>query len=341
MLGGSVDIYAFATKFTKKKPSPMDTLSGFAFITNCNTSSCTRFSLLPPHQRPPLSRRNPTVYVLKTSSSSVSESVEENVLEMFFKDREVNGDFVSKVSDMLWQREVLKVVDTDASEPAGTAEQSQQVIESDDDSGFLKLSRTQEWLLGDNSAPRNKKAIAKVLQDDGERRKKLNLLKYEALKRELTLLSVGIGTACSGYCLIVLSFQAAVSYAIGVLFSCLYLQLLYQHADGLSEEMVPQIFKQKKSKKIGIRSEDLQDFFERTIKGSGIALSSPRLVIPAAVYGLWIVSHKFLANDFFDFQLVPAMLGMFAYKAAALVQVYRDNEDLQFVFPENEEQSNK
>lgn len=271
----------------------------------------------------------------------MSESVEENVLEMFFKDREVNGDFVSKVSDMLWQREVLKVVDTDASEPAGTAEQSQQVIESDDDSGFLKLSRTQEWLLGDNSAPRNKKAIAKVLQDDGERRKKLNLLKYEALKRELTLLSLGIGTACSGYCLIVLSFQAAVSYAIGVLFSCLYLQLLYQHADGLSEEMVPQIFKQKKSKKIGIRSEDLQDFFERTIKGSGIALSSPRLVIPAAVYGLWIVSHKFLANDFFDFQLVPAMLGMFAYKAAALVQVYRDNEDLQFVFPENEEQSNK
>ncbi|KAB2028187.1 hypothetical protein ES319_D05G082000v1 [Gossypium barbadense] len=300
----------------------MDTLSGFAFITNCNTSSCTRFSLLPPHQRPPLSRRNPTVYVLKTSSSSVSESVEENVLEMFFKDREVNGDFVSKVSDMLWQREVLKVVDTDASEPAGTAEQSQQVIESDDDSGFLKLSRTQEWLLSDNSAPRNKKAIAK-------------------LKRELTLLSLGIGTACSGYCLIVLSFQAAVSYAIGVLFSCLYLQLLYQHADGLSEEMVPQIFKQKKSKKIGIRSEDLQDFFEKTIKGSGIALSSPRLVIPAAVYGLWIVSHKFLANDFFDFQLVPAMLGMFAYKAAALVQVYRDNEDLQFVFPENEERSNK
>lgn len=39
-------------------------------------------------------------------------------------------------------------------------------------------------------------------------------------------------------------------------------------------------------------------------------------------------------------QLVPAMFGMFAYKAAALVQVYRDNEDLQFVFPDNEEGSN-
>lgn len=38
-------------------------------------------------------------------------------------------------------------------------------------------------------------------------------------------------------------------------------------------------------------------------------------------------------------QLVPAMLGMFVYKAAALYQVYRDNEDLQFIFPENEEGS--
>ncbi|EOY33376.1 NF-kappa-B inhibitor-like protein 2 isoform 2 [Theobroma cacao] len=298
----------------------MDTLSALAFITNCSSSPFTRFSPLPRLQTPPLSRRAPTVFVLKTSSHSGSESVEEDVLQMFFKDREVNGDFISKASDMLWQREVLKVVDPDAGQSADIGQQAEQVMGSDDDGGFLKLSRTQEWLLGDNSAPMNKKAIAK-------------------LKRELMLLSVGIGTACSGYCLIVLSVQAAVSYAVGVLFSCLYLQLLYQHVDNLSKEMVPPIFLLKKLKKIGIRSEDLQEFFERSIKGSGIALSSPRLVIPAAVYGLWILSHKFLANDFFDFQLTPAMIGMFAYKAAALVQVYRDNEDLQFVFPENEEQS--
>ncbi|XVE59610.1 hypothetical protein DITRI_Ditri05aG0059700 [Diplodiscus trichospermus] len=316
----------------------MNTLSGLAFMTNCSSSSFTRFSPLHRPQRPPHSGRTPTVVVLKTSSPSVSGSVEEDILEMFFKDRRVNGDFISKASDMLWQREVLKVVDTDVSEPADTTQQAEQVMESDDDSGFLRPSRTKEWLLGDNSAPRNKKAISKVLQDDSERRKKLNLLKYEAIKRELMLLSVGIGTACSGYCLVVLSFQAAISYAVGVLFSCLYLQLLYQHVDNLSKEMVPQIFMQKKSKKIGIRSEDLQDFLERSIKGSGIALSSPRLVIPAAIYGFWILFHKFLGNDFFDFQLVPAMVGMFAYKAAALVQVYRDNEDLQFVFPENEEQ---
>ncbi|RVW86691.1 hypothetical protein CK203_039831 [Vitis vinifera] len=192
---------------------------------------------------------------------------------------------------------------------------------------------------------------------------------HPVLKREILLLSVGIGTACSGYCLIVLSAQAAISYAAGVLFSrysqtdghfvnpiniCLFLpfanrgcrdcvQLLVPPAfvstcGHLSKEAVPQIFMKKKSKKIGIRSQDLEDLLEKTIKGSGIALSSPRLVIPAALYGLWILSQHF-AGDFFDFQLVPAMFGMFAYKAAALVQVYRDNEDLQFVFPDNEEGS--
>jgi len=33
------------------------------------------------------------------------------------------------------------------------------------------------------------------------------------------------------------------------------------------------------------------------------------------------------------------MMGMFAYKAAALIQAYRDNEDLRFIFPDDEESS--
>ncbi|PNX95187.1 hypothetical protein L195_g018371 [Trifolium pratense] len=196
------------------------------------------------------------------------------------------------------------------------SQQIEQSIETNSEGGFLKLSSTQEWLLGENSAPINRKMTAK-------------------LKRELLFLSVGIGLACSGYCLLVFSVQAALSYGIGVLFSCLYLQLLYQHADNISSETVPQIFTKKKSKTIGIRSEDLNDFLEKTIRGSGISLSSPRLVIPAAIYGLWVLSHQYFSNDWFDFQLVPAMFGMFVYKAAALVQVYRDNKDLGFEFPED------
>ncbi|KAJ4724928.1 NF-kappa-B inhibitor-like protein [Melia azedarach] len=346
--------------------NPMETLSRVGFLTNYSHSHFSRFSPLPRTQKP-LSKKTAPAFssVLRTSIRPVGKLAEEDVFQIFFKDRELNGDFISKASDMFWQRGVGKFVDADGAKlAADTSEQIDQVIESDNDDGFLKLSTTHEWLLGDDSAPINKKPTAKALQDDSERRKKLNFLKYEALKRELMLLSVGIGTACTGYCLIALSVKATLSYAVGVLFrnnnitrrtlvlvadvssgifniphfqcSCLYLQLLYQHADSLSKEMVPQIFMQKKSKKIGIRSEDLLYFLERSIKGSGVALSSPRLVIPAAIFGLWVLSHKYFANDLFDFQLVPALVGMFVYKAAALVQVYRDNEDLQFVFPDNE-----
>ncbi|XP_021647027.2 uncharacterized protein LOC110640142 isoform X2 [Hevea brasiliensis] len=293
------------------------------------TCFCTRTSF--PRSAPlPFFKRNPpTVSLFRATSQPVREIAEEDVLTIFLKEREINGDFVSKASDMFWLKGVEKFVDFDTGKLADNPREAEQVMESDDDRGFLKLSKTQEWILGDDSAPMNKKAIAKAIQNDSERRKKLNLLRYEALKRELMLLSVAIGTACSGYCLIALSVQC----------SCLYLQLLYQHADNLSKDMIPPIFRQKKPKKIGIRSEDLRDSLERSITGSSIALSSPRLLIPAAIYGLWFLSHQFFGNDVFDFQLVPAMFGMFVYKAAALVQLYRDNEDLQFVFPEEVEGS--
>ncbi|XP_021724401.1 uncharacterized protein LOC110691765, partial [Chenopodium quinoa] len=132
------------------------------------------------------------------------------------------------------------------------------------------------------------------LQDSRERRRRLNFLNYEALKRELQFMTLGIGAACTGYCLFIFSIQAAVSYASGVGFSFLYLQLLYQHADNISQDSVPQIFRQKKTKKIGIRSEDLKDSLEKSVKGSGIALSSPRLVIRGvrSVFGLDLVQIR-------------------------------------------------
>ncbi|KAL0389970.1 UNVERIFIED_CONTAM: Nicalin [Sesamum calycinum] len=347
--------------------------------------------------------RVPAVFsTLKASPPPLNEFAGDDVLREFLKERELSGDFIAKLSDELWLRGVVnsknlgEIEGIADNQKFNSASQLLEDVGQESEGGFLKLKRTSEWLLGDdNSAPMNRKMTSKEVRDDGERRKRLNFLRYEALKRELLLLTVSIGSACSGYCLIALSVQvscskcicshgtpdpfftsirksfgsegnkiqddiasvfsvvfvmlhghhrdqtsdpAAVSYATGVIFSCLYFQLLCKHADNISREAVPEVFTKKKSKKIGIRSEDLQDFVERTLRGSGIALSSPRLVIPAAIYGLWELSQHF-ANDIFDFQLVPAMVGLFAYKAAALVQVYRDNEDLQFIFPENTDRS--
>ncbi|KAF7152500.1 hypothetical protein RHSIM_Rhsim01G0203700 [Rhododendron simsii] len=291
------------------------TCSSFQFSPNHCLLFPTKISPVRRRAQLPYPRIPTAVASALRSPPPVSELAEEDILQTFLKERELDGDIISKVSDILWLRNAIRLDDAEAD----VTQQPQEVLEDENEGGFLKLTRTLEWIAGDNSAPVNKKMTA-------------------MLKREMMLLTAGIGTVCSGYCLVVFSVQAALSYAAGVLFSCLYVQLLYKHADNLSKERVPQIFRQKKSKKIGIRSQDLEDTFERLVQGSVIALSSPRLVIPAAIYGCWGLSQHF-ANDLFDFQLVPAMVGMFAYKAAALVQVYRDNEDLRLIFPDNGEES--
>ncbi|CAH9094004.1 unnamed protein product [Cuscuta epithymum] len=291
-----------------------------------------------PSRRSFSSRIPGAVSVLK-SYIPVSGVDEDYVLRDFLKERKLNGDFIARISDKIWLRDVANVEYT---EPETGPTNNVQLLEEDlgegNEGGFLKFKSTRAWLLGEASPPVNKKRTFKELQDDSVRRKMLNFLRYEALKRDLLFLTVSIGTACGGYCLLAFSPEAALSYTTGVFFSCMYLQLLCWHVDMLTREMVPEIFMKKKEKKIGIRSQDFKDLFERTVKGSGIALSSTRLVIPAAIYGLWELSlHS--NHVLFDFQLVPAVLGLFVYKAAALVQVYRDNDDLQFVFPENEEVS--
>lgn len=53
-----------------------------------------------------------------------------------------------------------------------------------------------------------------------------------------------------------------------------------------------------------MRSQDLQELLERSNKCcTSISLSSPRLMIPSAVFGLKVLTHKFFTSDFFDFQV--------------------------------------
>ncbi|GJS61299.1 ribonucleoside-diphosphate reductase subunit alpha like protein [Tanacetum coccineum] len=90
--------------------------------------------------------------------------------------------------------------------------------------------------------------------------------------------------------------KAKVSKSLASDSCCVYLQLLYRYSDNLTMEAVLQIFRQRKIKRI--RSDDLEDTFERVVRGCGMAISSPRLVILAAIYGLWGLSQHF-ATDFF------------------------------------------
>ncbi|KAL6901998.1 hypothetical protein ACP4OV_004874 [Aristida adscensionis] len=287
-----------------------------------------------PRRRPP--RASPLRY--SSLQAPAGDSIGEEVLRMFLAERQQHGDFVTKISDMVWGRYGANVEvfeEATGQENAADAVQPEDGEEDVMGEGVLRLAATRDWVSGESSLPTIKRRSAKDRQNESDKRKELNLLKYEALKDELLLLTTGIGAACSLYCLLVFSLEAAVSYAFGVAFSCLYLQLLYRHTDNLSKEDIPEIFLKKKVKKIGITSEDLKNTIEKTLGGTAVALSSPRLVIPAVIFGLSSLSDHF-NNSFFNFELLPGMMGFLAYKAAALVQVYRDNEDLRLILPEEE-----
>lgn len=59
------------------------------------------------------------------SCFSASDIAQVDVLQAFFEERKLNGDFISKACDMLWQREVL--ISEDASDERFT-DTSQEVL---------------------------------------------------------------------------------------------------------------------------------------------------------------------------------------------------------------------
>ncbi|XP_047081593.1 uncharacterized protein LOC124692299 [Lolium rigidum] len=272
-------------------------------------------------------RRSPRVPALRYSSLQAGDSLgEQEVMRMFLEDRQENGDFISKVADMVLRRNAtgLDVVE------ATTYQESDADFRED-----VTGEATGDLVAVDGSLSVRRRLAYMERKKESDKRREFNLMKYEAIKDELLLLTAGIGAACTVYCALVFSLQAGISYAFGVAFSWLYLQLLYRRADNLSKEDVPEVFLRKTVKKIGIRSEDLKNTVEKTLGGSVFVLSSPRLIIPAVIFGLSTFSSHF-HNSIFNFELVPGMMGFFAYKAAALVQVYRDNDDLRLILPDDD-----
>ena len=56
----------------------------------------------------------------------MSGIAEEDVLQTFLRERQLNGDFISKVSDMLWQDEATKLLGVAESAALADDETSQQ-----------------------------------------------------------------------------------------------------------------------------------------------------------------------------------------------------------------------
>ncbi|BBN02709.1 hypothetical protein MPTK1_2g17450 [Marchantia polymorpha subsp. ruderalis] len=290
--------------------------------------------------RPRKLSKNFQISAVSREKTNGDELTPKEFFESFLRSRQAGGDFVSRASDVLWKKEVLEIDDEKRSELREKLAELQKMKEVEDTGSFLKLTQAKNWSAGiEEVAPRNLNAAAEERARAADDRKRQSFLEYEALKRELSLMTVGVAGLCTIYCLAILSVESTVSYDIGAVASLLYLQLLYRHADTFSEDSVADIFipPRFKKKTIGIRSGDVKRTLEKTIRGSGMALSSPRLVVPAALFGLWAASTQVTGTKDFHLEVAPMMFGFFAYKAAALVQAYRDNKDLLVVFEKKTE----
>ena len=57
----------------------------------------------------------------------MSELAEDDVLRVFLRERQLNGDFISKACDKFWQRGVAEFVDIDDDKLSDTPQGSEQV----------------------------------------------------------------------------------------------------------------------------------------------------------------------------------------------------------------------
>ncbi|KAG9441874.1 hypothetical protein H6P81_017728 [Aristolochia fimbriata] len=96
----------------------------------------------------------------------------------------------------------------------------EEVTEDESSGGYLKLTQAHKWISSDNIASYNWKYDIKKWHNDSEKQKRQNLLKYDVvLKRELLLLTIGIGVACKWILPVnLISVQANIGFSPGVVF---------------------------------------------------------------------------------------------------------------------------
>eukprot|EP00244_Chara_vulgaris_P003486 TRINITY_DN163_c0_g2_i1.p1 TRINITY_DN163_c0_g2~~TRINITY_DN163_c0_g2_i1.p1 ORF type:complete len:305 (-),score=37.40 TRINITY_DN163_c0_g2_i1:157-1071(-) len=185
------------------------------------------------------------------------------------------------------------------------------------------------------AAPQENETFAEPSPEPSRRDRAM--AQYESLKADLFRLTRGTALACTVYALLTVSLKAAASYGLGALGSWLYLQLLASHVDKISREDVPEVFRRRRYKRIGVDSRTLSEAFERGVEAIGFSLGNVRLLVPVGLMLLGCFSQSETAEKGLHLQTVPLMLGFFAYKGAVLIQTLQDNKDLLLEWGDDED----
>ncbi|GAQ79277.1 hypothetical protein KFL_000270360 [Klebsormidium nitens] len=199
--------------------------------------------------------------------------------------------------------------------------------------GFLRLTQAADWVVGVGEPPTT--APLEEVQfeyQSPEERKQEAQAAYDALKKELLLMTGAIAAAVDLYIFFAFDIENTVSYAVGVAGSFAYLALLMRYADSVERKDVSEVFRQRRSRSRqtrGVTSRGVSAFAEKLASGVRQPWSSARL-LPFAGLILVFAQWNALAAEPTGFHLkfAPLILGSFAYKAACLLIAYRDNQKL-------------
>ncbi|CAI5502786.1 unnamed protein product [Closterium sp. Naga37s-1] len=162
-----------------------------------------------------------------------------------------------------------------------------------------------------------------------EESRQQTMREYGDLKKQLSQTAIGVGAAGTLYCFLGISIQTAISYGIGSAASCLYLLLLFNGTDTIAPEDLPPAFlidRNKPKRKGLVDSLATVDSPQKLVQGAQLALSSRRLLVPAALVLLWAFSVQFSGSDpnSLHIEFAPLFIGFLSYKIAVLLFTIED-----------------
>ncbi|CAI5477676.1 unnamed protein product [Closterium sp. Yama58-4] len=162
-----------------------------------------------------------------------------------------------------------------------------------------------------------------------EESRQQTMREYGDLKKQLSQTAIGVGAAGTLYCFLGISIQTAISYGIGSAASCLYLLLLFNDADTITPQDLPPAFlidRSKPKRKGLVDSLATVDSPQKLLQGAQLALSSRRLLVPAALVLLWAFSVQFSGSDpnSLHIEFAPLFIGFLSYKIAVLLFTVED-----------------
>lgn len=142
-----------------------------------------------------------------------------------------------------------------------------------------------------------------LLRENPAKDREASIIRFQNLKNDLLLYTVGIGALCDVTAYVTYSPEVTASYAAGLVGAILYIRMLSSSVEALGENSVG-----------------------GAAKG---AIGQPRILVPVILVMVFNRWNNIVAPNYgvMELQLIPMLVGFFTYKAATLIQTFKEVMD--------------